>query len=59
MPPVPDLGDAETALILSYVRNTWGHRASPVDEKTVKRVRASHAKRGDEPFTVEELRKLR
>lgn len=34
------LKDDEMAAVLTFVRNTWGNKASPIDAKTVARVRA-------------------
>jgi mono/diheme cytochrome c family protein/glucose/arabinose dehydrogenase len=59
MPAVPDMKDEEIALILSYVRNSFGHEASLIDTKTVRSVRKAHAKRDLQPFTVEELAKIK
>ena len=39
------LNDQEMADVLTFVRNTWGNRASPVDAKTVARVRAESSNR--------------
>ena len=39
------LKDDEVAAVLTFVRNTWGNKASVVDPKTVAKVRAATAKR--------------
>ena len=39
------LSDNDMAAVLTFVRNTWGNKASVVDAKTVKRVRAESAGR--------------
>ena len=39
------LKDNELAAVLTFVRNTWGNKASPIDAKTVKRVRAESSAR--------------
>ena len=40
MPPfLLQLSDRDTAALLSYLRNAWGHRAAPVTELEVSRVR--------------------
>ena len=40
MTPFKDLlNDKELAAVLTYVRNNWGNKASPVDADTVRRVR--------------------
>ena len=33
------LNDDEVAAVLTYVRNSWGNQAAPVNPKTVKQVR--------------------
>ncbi|MCH7228361.1 PVC-type heme-binding CxxCH protein [Haloferula sp. A504] len=44
VPPMTAFGalldDKETAAVLTYVRNSWGNKASPVAPETVKKVRA-------------------
>ncbi len=41
MPPfVLQLSDADTAAVLSYIRNAWGNRAAPVTELDVSRQRS-------------------
>ncbi|MEM7234551.1 MAG: c-type cytochrome, partial [Planctomycetota bacterium] len=39
------LDDSEMAAVLTFVRNTWGNRASPIRPATVKRIRAATTKR--------------
>lgn len=39
------LDDQEMADVLTFVRNTWGNKASPIDKATVARVRAESSKR--------------
>ena len=42
MPPyVLLLNDADTAAVLSHIRNAWGNRAAPVSELDVSRQRSS------------------
>lgn len=44
MPPfVHQLGDAEIADVLTYVRSAWGHRAAPVSTLDVLRLRAGRS----------------
>jgi mono/diheme cytochrome c family protein len=38
-----DLSDAQIATILTFVRSSWGNKAGPVDEATVKGVRSQPA----------------
>lgn len=39
------LNDQEMADVLTFVRNTWGNKASPIDKATVARVRAESSDR--------------
>ena len=39
------LKDEEMAAVLTYVRNSWGNKASPVSPETVKKVRAANKDR--------------
>jgi len=39
MPGFSRLGDAELAGILTFIRNSWGNTASPVEEKEIARLR--------------------
>ncbi|MSU41685.1 MAG: cytochrome c [Pedosphaera sp.] len=58
MPPVgANLSDEEIADVLTYVRNSWGNSAKPVDAKSVKVIRESVASRAT-PWTVPELEKI-
>ena len=42
MPPyVLLLNDADTAAVLSHIRNAWGNRAGPVSELDVSRQRSA------------------
>lgn len=54
MPPIRQLNDDEVASILTYVRRSWGHQASPVRPAEVREVRGRTASR-DRPWTEEEL----
>ncbi len=38
-----DLNDAQVASILTFLRSSWGNKAGPVDEATVKSVRSEAA----------------
>jgi len=38
------LTDAEIAAVLSYIRNSWGNKASIINAKTVKAIRISNKK---------------
>jgi mono/diheme cytochrome c family protein/glucose/arabinose dehydrogenase len=55
MPPAPATGDAEIALIMSFIRNSWGHKGTMVSTKFVTGVRKKYQGRGANPFTVAEL----
>jgi mono/diheme cytochrome c family protein len=58
MPPVGQVfSDAQIAAVLTYIRRDWGQTGSPVDEATVKSVRASTTDR-TRPWTNEELTAL-
>jgi mono/diheme cytochrome c family protein/glucose/arabinose dehydrogenase len=58
MPPVGQVfSDAQIAGVLTYIRREWGQTGSPVDEATVKSVRAATAGR-TRPWTNEELTPL-
>ncbi len=54
MPGHPTLDDETIAAILTYIRQAWGHTASPVTLATVAKVRASTQERKD-TWTAEEL----
>ncbi len=46
MPPfMLTLGDADIALVLSYIRQAWGNQAAPVTESDVSRLRENQASR--------------
>jgi mono/diheme cytochrome c family protein len=51
------LNDQEIADIATYVRNSFGNRASPVLVPTVRRIRKQTQDRGDKPFSPKELLK--
>ncbi len=51
------LNDRDMADVLTFVRNTWGNQASPIDEKTVAMVRAESSSRTTF-WRPEELEKL-
>ncbi|MDP3774640.1 MAG: hypothetical protein Q8Q85_10280, partial [Gemmatimonadales bacterium] len=54
MPPWKQLGDAELAAVLSYVRASWGNTAGPVTAEDVARERAATESR-TAPWTIREL----
>ena len=55
MPPWgPTLKDADIAAVLTYVRNTWGNKGTPVTAATVAKIRAATASRTT-PWTAAEL----
>jgi mono/diheme cytochrome c family protein/glucose/arabinose dehydrogenase len=55
MPPVGQLfSDAQIAAVLTYIRREWGQDGTPVDETTVKGVRAATVGR-TRPWTDDEL----
>jgi mono/diheme cytochrome c family protein len=51
------LDDHAIASVLTFIRNSWGHVAKPVDVPTVAKIRAATAGR-TEPFTEAELVEL-
>jgi mono/diheme cytochrome c family protein len=55
MPPLGTLSDAEIAAVLTFVRRSFGHTASPVDVALVREVRGSALGR-ERPWTEAELR---
>jgi mono/diheme cytochrome c family protein len=58
MPPVGQVfTDAQIAAVLTYIRREWGQAGTPVDEATVKSVRALTADRA-RPWTNDELTAL-
>jgi mono/diheme cytochrome c family protein len=56
MPALGSLSDDQIAAVLTYVRRSWDHEASPVDVQTVREVRAEG--RGM-PWTERELLRTR
>jgi mono/diheme cytochrome c family protein len=52
----PQLSDEEIAAVLTFVRSSFGNRASPVDAALVKKIRAEIAGQG--PWTADKLRPL-
>ena len=54
------LNDRDMADVLTFVRNTWGNKASPIDAKTVARVRAESSDRTTfwKPEDLEKLHPL-
>jgi mono/diheme cytochrome c family protein/glucose/arabinose dehydrogenase len=57
MPPLGTLSDAEIAGVLTFVRRSFGHTASPVDVELVREVRGSALGR-DRPWSELELRAI-
>ncbi|MBI4658704.1 MAG: cytochrome c [Verrucomicrobia bacterium] len=57
MPALSILDDDQIAALLTYIRREWGHTASPVEPKTVAKIRAATEKR-DDAWTEEELLKI-
>jgi mono/diheme cytochrome c family protein len=57
MPAWGNLGDAEIAAVLSYIRNSWGNGAGEVSEALVAEVRQSVGARS-EPWTAAELERI-
>ncbi len=57
MPPLGTLSDAEIAGVLTFVRRSFGHTASPVDVALVREVRGSALGR-ERPWTEPELRAI-
>ena len=50
--------DEQLAAVLTYIRRSWGHKASAVTVEQVQKVRADIQKNHPDPYTVEELLKL-
>jgi mono/diheme cytochrome c family protein len=50
--------DEQLAAVLTYVRNSWGNKASRVTVEQVQKVRAEVLKNHPDPYTAEELLKL-
>jgi mono/diheme cytochrome c family protein len=58
MPPLgASLSDQQIADVLTFVRRSWGHQASPVDVSLVREVRGASTGR-DRPWTEAELAKV-
>jgi mono/diheme cytochrome c family protein len=57
MPPLGTLSDAEVAAVLTFVRRSFGHTASPVDVALVREVRGSALGR-ERPWTEAELKAI-
>ena len=57
MPPFNHLDDKEVAAVLTYIRNEWGNKASPVTVEQVKQVRREIGGRVDS-FTAAELEQV-
>ena len=57
MPPLGTLSDLEIAGVLTFVRRSFGHTASPVDVALIREVRGSALGR-DRPWTEAELRSI-
>lgn len=51
------LPDEDLAAVLSYIRSSWGNKASAIEPDDVKKVRASIGV-GAQPLTVDTLMKL-
>ena len=52
----PTFRDEELAAVASYVRRSWGNKATPISTATITRVRLAHSAR-TKPWTVPELMK--
>ena len=53
------MSDDDLAAVLTYIRNSWGNKASPVTVEEVQKVRADVLKNhAEQQYTVEELNKL-
>ena len=57
MPPLAILDDDQIAALLTFIRREWGNGATPVEPKTVAKIRAETEKR-DEAWTEPELLKV-
>jgi putative membrane-bound dehydrogenase-like protein len=58
MPGLAVFEDQQLASILTYVRRSWGHTASPVESSEVTAIRAQHPDRED-MWTVKELLQIK
>ena len=54
MPPLAALDDEQIAAILTFVRRSWGHEASPVSAGDVQAVR-SETRLREEPWSENDL----
>jgi mono/diheme cytochrome c family protein len=52
------LSDRQIADVLTYVRNSWGNKAAPVNPAKVKAIRDETAGRGGAPWTAPDLQKV-
>ena len=53
------MSDEDLAALITYIRNSWGNKASPVTVEEVQKVRADVQKtHADQQYTAEELLKL-
>jgi glucose/arabinose dehydrogenase/mono/diheme cytochrome c family protein len=57
MPPMRAFDDETIAGVLTFIRRSWGHEASPIAPRTVAEIRTLLAGR-EEPFTDAELEEL-
>jgi len=57
MPPLAALGDAQLASVLSYIRQEWGHDATPISEEQIATIRKATSLRST-PWTEAELLKI-
>jgi hypothetical protein len=57
MPPLGILSDQEIAAVLTFVRRSFGHTATPVEVGLIKEVRGASAGH-ERPWTEPELRAI-
>ena len=57
MPAFATTPPGELAAVLTYIRQEWGHRASPIDAGTVGRIRVTNQGKVN-PWSASELLKL-
>jgi mono/diheme cytochrome c family protein len=57
MPGHSYMADEEIASILTFIRQSWGHKASPVEAETIQKIREETKQRSD-TWSPNELRQI-
>lgn len=47
--------DEDLSALITYIRNQWGNRATPVSKADVQRIRKATRSHADQPYTADEL----